>query len=147
MSSQSTFNQPKSVATSTASPWRSIGPWMVLVICLYILFLVFRAVTAPSDFASYFGTPLIDPKDVAFVFVYAIRSFFLGVYGLALLATRQYRALMWYAFVGSLMPLGDALLVLSAGGPTATIARHIGIIVFLLVTAFFMRRWVKIAGV
>jgi len=80
------------------------------------------------------------------VYVYAIRSFFLGVFGFALLLSRSYKTLTLYALVAVLMPIGDALLVAVKGGAVEVIARHILTAVFLLLTSFFLYRWTRSAA-
>ena len=74
--------------------------------------------------------------------MYAIRALFLGLFGLALLARRDYKGLALYSLVGSVMPIGDAILVAVQGGGTAIIIRHVLTACFLVATWFFMRRWV-----
>jgi len=75
-----------------------------------------------------------------------IRSFFLGVFGFALLLSRSYKTLTLYALVAVLMPIGDALLVVVKGGAVEVIARHILTAVFLLLTSFFLYRWTRAAA-
>ena len=115
---------------------------MIVILIGYILFNAVRAVTGPSAFAIYYGLPLANPDNNAFVFVYAIRALFLGLFGLALLARRDYKGLALYSLVGSVMPIGDAILVAAQVGGTAIIIRHLLTACFLVATWFFMRRWV-----
>jgi hypothetical protein len=114
---------------------------MIVILIGYILFNAVRSVLNPVEFASYYGLPLANPDNDAFVFVYAIRALFLGLFGLGLLIRKQYGALALYALFGSVMPLGDALLVGVEGGGTAIIIRHLLTAGFLLMTWFFMQRW------
>jgi hypothetical protein len=107
-----------------SSPWRSPGIWMIVILIGYILFNAVRSVLNPAEFASYYGLPLVSRDNDAFVFVYAIRALFLGLFGLGLLIRKQYSALALYALIGSVMPLGDALLVGVEGGGTGIIIRH-----------------------
>ncbi|MBC8098170.1 MAG: DUF4267 domain-containing protein [Armatimonadetes bacterium] len=134
---------PAPFEASTPRPvWRSVGIWMVGVLVGYILFNAVRAVANPVDFAAYFGIPLSNPENTGFVFVYAIRALFLGLFGFGLIVRQQYSALALYALIGSIMPLGDAVLVAFESGTPATIIRHLLVAVFLLLTWWFMRRWV-----
>jgi hypothetical protein len=133
----------KSTTTLTNSNvpvWRSVGILMVVVLIVYILFNAVRATLSPIEFAQYYGLPL-DGENTAFVFVYAIRALFLGFFGLALLIRKQYAALGLYALVGSVMPIGDAILVSLEGGSTGTVIRHILTAGFLLLTWYFVQRW------
>jgi hypothetical protein len=43
--------------------------------------------------------------------------------------------------VGSVMPIGDAILVSLEGGSTGTVIRHILTAGFLLLTWYFVQRW------
>lgn len=113
---------------------------MVGILIVYILFNAVRATLGPVDFADYYGLPLVDPGNTAFVFVYAIRALFLGVFGLGLLIRRDFNGLALYALVASLMPLGDAILVGVEGGPTGTVVRHVLTAVFLVATWYMLRR-------
>lgn len=130
-------------AQSAASPWRSVGLWMSALLIAYLFFNVLRATADPAGFAAAFGVPLANPGDDAFVLVYAIRTLFLGLFGLALLLRRSYAALTLFLLVATVMPIGDALLVWQRGGEPATIARHIVITGIVLLTWFLTRRWVR----
>jgi hypothetical protein len=74
--------------------------------------------------------------------VYAIRALFLGLFGLGLLLRRDFKALALYALIGSVMPLGDALLVATEGATAGTVLRHLLVALFLLVTWYLVRRQV-----
>lgn len=132
------------MSTPAQSParafWRSPGIWMVGILIVYILFNAVRATLSPVEFAVYYGLPLVDPGNTAFVLVYAIRALFLGVFGLGLLIRRDFNALALYALVASLMPIGDAILVGLEGGPTGTVIRHTLTAVFLVATWYMLRR-------
>lgn len=125
------------------SPWRSVGLWMSGLLIVYLFFNVVRAVADPAGFAAAFGTPLDNPGDDAFVLVYAIRTLFLGLFGLALFLRRSYATLAIFLLVATVMPIGDALLVWQRGGEPATIARHVVITGIVLLTWFLTSRWVR----
>lgn len=130
-------------AQSAGSPWRSAGLWMSALLIAYLFFNVLRAIANPVGFAGTFGVPLDNPGDDAFVLVYAIRTLFLGLFGLALLVRRSYAALALFLLVATVMPIGDALLVWQRGGEPAIIARHIVITGIVLLTWFLTSRWVR----
>jgi hypothetical protein len=125
------------------SPWRSPGIWMSFALSAFLLSNVVRALLNPADFAANFGAPLTNSSDTAFVIVYAIRTLFIALFGLVLIARAQWRVLPLFALVAVIMPIGDALLVVSQGGAAAIIARHVVTAVAVLVTWFFLRRWVR----
>lgn len=131
-------------SATVASPWRSVGVWMTIFLIVYILFNAVRSVLNPADFAVSFGLPLTSVGGSGFVFVYAIRALFLGLFGIALLVRRNYSGLALFVLVASVMPIGDATLVSLAGGPTGTVIRHIVTAGFLLLTWFFIRRWMQV---
>ncbi len=120
--------------------WRSIGLWMSIILLLYILFNAGRAVFSPTEFATSYGAPLTDPANNAFVMVYAIRTLFLGLFGLGLLATRNFAGLTLFALVAVVMPLGDAALVISKGAAIDIGLRHFLIAAVLLLTWFLLWR-------
>lgn len=128
---------------TTRSPWRSVGVWLSLAIILYTLSNVIRAVLNPSGFAEFFyGMPLATDNS-AFVLVYAVRTLFLGLFGLALLLRKDIGALSIFTLVAIVMPLGDAALVAYAGGPFTKIALHLLIAVIIFVTWLLLQRWLR----
>jgi hypothetical protein len=99
-----------------------------------------RAFADAAGFAAYLGLPLADPTDAGIVHVYALRALFIGILIAALLAFRLRRALAVVAFAAIVMPIGDALLTTRAGASTATVARHVGIAIFLLAAGTLLAR-------
>lgn len=131
---------------SNLSPWRSIGLWMSALLVGYLLFNAVRATADPVAFAVSFGIPLGNQQDDAFILVYAIRTLFLGLFGLVLLLRRNYATLVLFLFVATVIPLGDALLVWQRGGEPSVIARHSVITGVVLLTWFLTNRWVRKAA-
>lgn len=127
-------------APAARSPWRSAGVWMAVFLVAYMFFNAVRAVQNPTAFAMNYGVTLA-PGNNAFVLVYAIRALFLGLFGAALVLRQNFGALALFVLVAVIMPLGDAMLVSVAGGPTTTVIRHLLTAVFLLATWFLLRRW------
>lgn len=133
-------NSALKFGTSTQSFWRSVGVWLTLILLGYSLFNVIRAVVNPAAFSESFYGMALSSDNSAFVLVYAVRTLFLVLYGFALVLRQDRAALSLFALVAVVMPLGDAALVASAAGPTATIIRHLLIAVFVLATWFMLRR-------
>ncbi|HNG95526.1 MAG TPA: DUF4267 domain-containing protein [Acidobacteriota bacterium] len=131
-----------STSVSRVPAHRAAGFWMVIVLIGYILVNAVRSTYNPQSFAAYYGIPLADPHTTGFVFVYAIRALFLGLFGLALLIRRDYPALVWYSLIGCVMPVGDAILVAVQHGGSGTVARHALTAGFLLLTGILLRRWI-----
>lgn len=126
--------------TNSGKFWRSLGPWMVAAGAALMFVNALRAFISPEAFADYLGLPLVSAADAGLVHVYALRALFIGLLGMALLLTRQSRALSLFAFAAVVMPVGDAWLTFQAGAPAPTIARHVGIAAFLLATAVLLHR-------
>jgi hypothetical protein len=138
---------PLSARTAnTRSPWRSVGLWMSALLVAYMLLNAVRATADPASFAAYFGIPLNNPSDDAFVLVYAIRTLFLGLFGLALFVRRSYTTLALFLLVATVIPIGDALLVWQRGSEASVMARHIAIAGFVLLTWLLTSRWVRRAS-
>jgi hypothetical protein len=115
--------------------WSRPSTWLVLLLGNYMLVNTLRASLDPVGFAAYMGLPLTDPANHAFVLVYALRTAFLGLCALALLATGNIRALAVYATVALVMPVGDAALTAVNGAPPLTVARHAATAIILAITA------------
>jgi hypothetical protein len=120
--------------------WRSVGPWLAAVGAALMFVNAGRAYADPAAFALYLGLPLSDPGDARLVHVYASRALFIGLAIAALLAARLGRALAIVALAAIVMPVGDAWLTAQAGAPAGTVARHVGIAAFLIVTGALLAR-------
>lgn len=134
------------VATVTGVPvplFRHVGPWLGLLIAVFMLLNTYRALHDPVGFARYYGTALQAPQEVSFVYVYAIRAFFLAVLAFWLLFTRRLDALSIMAFAAVVMTVGDALLAHQSGAAAAIVVRHVVIGIFLVVTGVMLRRAVR----
>ena len=122
-------------------PWRSVGVWMAAILALSQGINAFRAVADPLAFSAYMGLPVSEPREAGFVFVYALRAAFLGLFAAILIARNDIQTLKIFALAALLMPLGDAALTWRAGAPGVIVARHIAYVVYIGVTAFLLHRW------
>jgi hypothetical protein len=87
---------------------------------------------SPATFAVYFGLPLADARDAAFVRVYGLRAVFVAL-TVAILVIRQEPHLLGsVALAAVVMSAGDAWLTARAQADRRTIARHILISVALV---------------
>lgn len=121
-------------ASATKRPaWRSIGFWLCAAIVLLLARNVFASVSDPIAFASYLGLPLA-PEDAGWTSIYALRTGFIAALVAVLMARGDFAVLAWVAGVGTLMPLGDAALTHQADAAQATVARHLAIAAYLVVT-------------
>ena len=135
-----------SATTARPSIWRHAGAWMALPLAGFQLLNVARGFADPVGFAGYFGLAGSAGPGLGFVQVYALRALFLGLFPLLLLWRRDLRTLSWLALVAVVMPLGDAALVAAAQGPGATVARHLVIAAYLVLTGAMLRRAAVQAG-
>lgn len=127
--------------TAGAFPWRSVGIWMAALLAVSMAINTYRAFADPAGFATYLGLPLTDPRDIGMVHIYGLRAAFLGLFAAVLIARGDVETLKLFALAALVMPIGDALLTYNAGAPMATVVRHVGYVVFLALTAFFLHRW------
>ncbi len=127
--------------TLSPNPLRAPGYWLAAAIALLQAFNAVRAFTDPAGFAAYLGLPLDAGADAGWVFIYGLRTAFIALAVAALLFTRNMAALTWSAAAGIVMPVGDALLAQRAGAPTATVARHAAIAVYLVITCAALVAW------
>lgn len=137
------MNATTSPSTLARPAWRAIGFWLAVAIGVLQAVNAWRAFADPAAFAAYLGLPLADPRDAGLVGVYALRTLFIALVVAALLIRRDLAALKWVALAGVVMPAGDAYLAQQAGAPTATVARHIAIGVYLIVVFLTLHAWTR----
>jgi Domain of unknown function (DUF4267) len=127
-------------AQPTSPRLRSAGYWMVTIMALLMFVNFGRALFDPVGFAAYVGLPISGDDQAGFVRLYAFRALFLGLFTAFSVWRSETRTLMLFALIAVVMPIGDAILTAEAGAGLTTVGRHVGIAVFLLVTAFALNR-------
>ncbi|MFI6496700.1 DUF4267 domain-containing protein [Nonomuraea typhae] len=112
-----------------------LGALMIGYVGISYLFLPLE--TAPS-----FGLPAWpSPEAAGFLNVKGLRDLATGLIPLALLLTGQRRALGWSQMIISLVPFGDAAVILARGGSTAAaLGIHALTAVVVLVTGILQLR-------
>lgn len=120
--------------------WRTAGVAMAAAGGLLMIVNAARAFADPGGFASYLGLPLVDGADAGLIHIYGLRALFIGLLVGVLLLARQRTALWIVAAIAVVMPVGDAWLTHRAGASGAIVGRHVGIAVYLAVTAWLLRR-------
>lgn len=125
---------------TTTTRRNSLGLWLAGIGGVLMAVNAARAFADPTAFAAYLGLPLVASGDAGMVHVYALRALFIALLVAALIVLRQRTALALLAVCAVVMPLGDALLASNAGAAPATVARHLAIAVFLVVTALVLWR-------
>jgi Domain of unknown function (DUF4267) len=95
---------------------------MTWLLAAFMLFLAARGFLAAESAAVGFGFPLADPADAFDLHVKADRDLSIGIVFVALLMSRQRRALMTVLAASLVMPLVDCALVLQSGRATVLYA-------------------------
>lgn len=130
---------PVELPATTRSPARLIGMGMTLLLILFMGFAFVQALLNPTSLAQSFGWTAADGTS-AYVQLYAIRALFLGVYALVLLVRRDLVALATFLFIAVLIPIGDTVLTVVKSGPLVAIIANFVTVLFVLATAFLLRR-------
>jgi uncharacterized membrane-anchored protein YitT (DUF2179 family) len=97
----------------------TIGSVLAALIGAGIIFIGARAFWAPqaaSDFGIP-GTPVADRSFQAWLRVKGVRDIASGLFVAILLANGSARLLGWFMLAATLIPVGDALIVLRSKGP------------------------------
>ena len=92
---------------------------LAIILNLLILFIGARFLAVPRAAATAYGVPAKKDGDAAYLTIKGLRDLSYGVLGLALLAFAGAHAAGWFMLVTALNPLGDTMIVLRNGGPTA----------------------------
>lgn len=108
--------------------------WLALVMGLFQIVNFVRTLVDPTSFSDYMGLPIGDGGPTGFVYVYGLRSLFIGLVVVAFVMRRSISALLLMAVAALILPLGDAWFVYDSGGPRATITRHLFIAVYIGLT-------------
>jgi hypothetical protein len=99
--------------------------WLALAMGLFQIINFTRAFLDPVSFADYMGLPIGTDGADGFIYVYGLRSLFIGLVVIGFVMQRSVSPLLLMAVSALILPLGDAWLVHNAGGSAATIARHL----------------------
>lgn len=118
--------------------WTRPSTWLAILLGVYQVVNAMRAGADPDGFARYMGLPLTDPANDAFVQVYALRTAFIGICILALVARRNIAALFVFSIVAVLMPIGDAVLTAMNQAPALTVARHGAAAILVALTSWLL---------
>jgi len=120
---------------------RKFGYAMAAVLSLGIIYIGARYLLDPEAIAPTFGVPRLPPGDDPFPRVKGVRDIASGLVVLALLATRQPRLVAIGLLVESVIPVGDALIVLGSGGSPAVAFGVHGATAAVMVTASAALLW------
>ncbi len=103
---------------SNELPWKLTSPTAALTLALaaFMIFLALLAHLDPFGAARGFGLPLASPGDAGWLHMKGGRDLGIGLALLALVVTGQRRASGLFVLASVLMPVTDALTVVSHGG-------------------------------
>ena len=95
----------------------SIGFYLSGVIAAGIIFIGGRFLLAPSTAAAAYGVPASTaPHSRAYLSAKGIRDIASGLFVAMLMAYGSAHALGWFMLIATLIPIGDAMIVLREGG-------------------------------
>jgi|SRR5690606_26389114 len=88
-----------------------------------VIFMGIRAFFAPQGAAGFGipGTPTEDPAFRAWLSVKAVRDLVSGLFFFILIAHGSTQLLGWFMLAATLVPVGDALIVLRSRGPRSAV--------------------------
>jgi hypothetical protein len=119
-----------------------LGPLMTTVSVLGSLVLIIMGVAFALDHtgaATAYGIPLTGGSDNAWISSAALRDLAVGGLGLSFAFLRDRRAMGLTLLFGTIIPIGDALVVLrNSPAPLAYLPLHIGGAVVCVVLALFI---------
>lgn len=120
--------------------FKSVSYWLVGVVTLLMLFLGVKGFLLPEAAIRDFGLPLHDVSDKYLVHIKADRDLFIGIFLLALMVLRMRKAMLVVMLTSILMPIIDALLVLTHAADTTPSWIHISTAVYGLVVGWMLYR-------
>ncbi|MGC0312168.1 DUF4267 domain-containing protein [Kitasatospora acidiphila] len=120
---------------------RRIATVCTLLISAFIIFVGMWFILQPHSAVAGLGITGPTGTGEGFYDIKGVRDITSGLVPLALLIAGQRRALGWAVLAEAFTPLGDAVIVLSHGGPLATaLGVHALTAVFVLATAGLLLR-------
>ena len=127
-------------ASAQRSYLRSPAAWLAGIASVAILLLGVRAFLDPVSASAGFGLPMHTDSEITFVRVYGARNAFLGAVALSFLVLRMIRPLALLFTLATLLPLLDALVIVSRLGLSHELVRHAAILVVLIVASISLWR-------
>jgi hypothetical protein len=95
----------------------TVGFYLSGVIAAGIIFIGGRFLLAPSLAAAAYGVPVgAEPHSRAYLYVKGIRDIASGLFIAVLMAYGSAHALGWFMLAAAVIPIADAVIVLSHGG-------------------------------
>jgi hypothetical protein len=119
---------------------RSRAAWLAAVASVAILLLGLRAFLDPVAASVGFGLPMHTDDETAFVRIYGARNAFLGAVALTFLVLRMVQPLTVLFTLATVLPLLDAIVIVSRVGVGHELVRHAAILVVLAIVSLSLWR-------
>lgn len=114
--------------------------WLAAVASVAILLLGMRAFLDPVAASAGFGLPMHSDAETAFVRVYGARNAFLGAVALTFVTLGMIRSLALLFTLATVLPLLDAVVIVSRIGLGHELVRHAAILLVLAVASVALWR-------
>ena len=119
---------------------RSWAAWLAAVASVAILLLGVRAFLDPFAASAGFGLPMHTDSETTFVRIYGARNGFLGALALAFLVFRMVRPLTLLFALATVLPVLDAVVIVSRIGVGQELLRHAAILLVLAIVSMSLWR-------
>jgi hypothetical protein len=119
---------------------KSAARWLAGVVSVAILLLGVRAFLDPVAASAGFGLPMQTDAETTFVRVYGARNALLGAVGLAFVTLGMIRSLALLFTLATVLPLLDAVVIVSRIGLGHELVRHTAILLVLAVVSVALWR-------
>ena len=118
----------------------SRAAWLAAVASVAILLLGVRAFLDPVAASVGFGLPIHSDDETAFVRIYGARNALLGAVALTFLVFRMVQPLTLLFTLATVLPLLDAVVIVSRVGVGHELVRHAAILVVLTIVSVSLWR-------
>ena len=119
---------------------RSWAAWLAAIAGVAILLLGVRAFLDPVSASLGFGLPMHTDDETTFVRIYGARNAFLGALALAFLLLRMARPVTLLFALATVLPLLDAVVIVSRIGVGPELLRHAAILLVLAIVSLLLWR-------
>ena len=114
--------------------------WLAGIVSVAILLLGVRAFLDPVAASTGFGLPMQSDAETTFVRVYGARNALLGAVGLVFVTLGMIRSLALLFTLATVLPLLDAVVIVSRIGLGHELVRHAAILLVLAVASVALWR-------
>jgi Domain of unknown function (DUF4267) len=124
----------------------SRAAWLAALASVAILLLGVRAFLDPVAASAGFGLPMHTDSETTFVRIYGARNAFLGAVALTFLAFRMVQPLTLLFALATVLPLLDAVVIVSRIGVGQELFRHAAILLVLAIVSASLWRSTRSMG-